>query len=252
VFNAALMTSFFWTGAAQTLEEQAEGPLSEMGLGDPEEVVKRIAAIPGYSSQFAAIYGDQVSLATLTNALAEYERTLTTSGSPYERFVNGDTSAMSGNAVSGLALFNSLGCASCHSGENFAGPALAQGQGFFQKFPVYPDDAYEAAYHFSDDLGRNSITQADADKNVWRVPTLRNIAVTAPYFHNGAVKSLDEAVRVMAKMQLGVVLSDEQAQALVAFLDSLTGVLPKQTMPVLPPLPPLTSYPEPVLTVPQP
>jgi cytochrome c peroxidase len=119
-------------------------------------------------------------------------------------------------------------CTSCHSGPAFNGP------GMFQKFPMYPNGYFEAQYHFSKDTGLAEVTKKDEDKHFWKVPTLRNIALTAPYMHNGSVKTLDKAVWLMAKLQLNKDLSDADTADIVAFLNSLTGEFPKQTMPQLP------------------
>jgi cytochrome c peroxidase len=129
-----------------------------------------------------------------------------------------------------------VGCLGCHSGPHFSGPEQPIGQGNYQKFPVIADASLEAKYGFSKDLGRFEVTKQEADKNLWRVPTWRNVAVTAPYFHNGSVGTLDEAVRVMAKTQLNRTLKEEEVQDLVAFLNSLTGKFPAQKMPRLPDL----------------
>jgi cytochrome c peroxidase len=136
--------------------------------------------------------------------------------------------------VRGLVTFAELGCTACHSGPNFNGPTLPTGTGFYQKFPTIPGSIYETKYDLTADTGRHDATGNEADKHLWRVPTLRNVALTAPYFHNGAVRTLDEAVRVMAKTQLGKDLTDAQAADLVAFLNALTGEFPEITMPRLP------------------
>jgi hypothetical protein len=154
--------------------------------------------------------------------------------SPYDRFIKGEHKAMTEDQVRGLVTFAEVGCTACHSGANFNGPALPMGTGFYQKFPTIPGSPYEAEYDLTADTGRFAATGSEADKHLWRVPTLRNIALTAPYFHNGAVPTLDEAVRVMAKTQLGRDLTDAQAADLVAFLGALTGAFPEIAMPRLP------------------
>ena len=167
-------------------------------------------------------------------AVAAYERTLITPDSAYDRYVKGDKQAMSEQQVRGMNLFADTGCTACHSGPAFNGPAMAPGTGFFMKFPTFADNDYVSKYKLADDTGRFTVTAAEADKHVWKVPTLRNITLTAPYFHNGAVGTLDEAVRVMAVVQLNKDLSDEQVTDIVAFLDALTGEFPEQPMPRLP------------------
>ena len=224
VWNAAFLSSYFWSGGAASLEEQTEGPLSEMGLGDANNVVVRVSSIPGYAPMFAATFGDGgVTLERVEKSLAAFERTLLTPNSPYDRFMTGDVSALPIQAQRGLGLFNRLGCASCHSGAVFAGPAAAPGQANMAKFPTYPGSEYEKKYALR-----------DPTRDSWRVAPLRNIARTAPYFHNGSVPDLDEAVRVMAKTQLNKDLTKEEAEALVSFLNGLSGELPKITKPELP------------------
>jgi len=235
VWNAALLTTQFWDGRAATLEDQAKGPPLnpiEMGMPNEQAVVDRLESIPGYKSQFESIFGS-VSYDNMAKAIASYERTLITVNSPFDRHMKGDKTAMSDKAVAGMNRFNQIGCSGCHNGVNFAGPALEVGTGFFQKFPVH-NNPLIAKYKLADDKGRYEVTKDNADINTWRVPSLRNIATTAPYFHNGAVKTLDEAVRVMAASQLDKKLSDAEIEEIVAFLESLTGEFPAQTMPRLP------------------
>jgi cytochrome c peroxidase len=136
-----------------------------------------------------------------------------------------------------METFASVGCTSCHQGPAFNGPALPAGTGFYMKFPAYPDSVYVVKYKLTEDPGRANATKDPADRGMWRVPTLRNLANTAPYMHNGSVKSLPEAVRVMASTQLDKSLSDAEVNDIAAFLDSLGGPFPQQTMPRLPPTP---------------
>lgn len=119
-------------------------------------------------------------------AVAAFERTLITPDSLYDRYVKGDKGAMSEQQVRGMNTFAELGCVACHAGPNLSGPAVPMGTGFFMKFPTYAGSEYETTYHLLDDTGRHSATQRDEDRYVWRVPTLRNVALTAPYFHNGS------------------------------------------------------------------
>lgn len=238
VWNAAYLSAQFWDGRAATLEDQAKGPPLnpiEMGMPSKEAVEERLNAIPGYVSQFKKVFGGEkaVSYDNMAKAIAAFERTLITPNSPVDRFVNGDKSALSAEAQKGMKLFEEVGCVACHSGPNYAGPALPVGEGFYQKFPTYPSD-FDAKYKFSDDKGRFEVTKDESDKNMWRVPPLRNVALTAPYFHNGSVKSLHEAVVVMAKTQLNKDLNDSEAKAITTFLEGLTGEFPQITQPRLP------------------
>ena len=242
VWNAAFHSVQFWDGRAATLEDQAKGPVVnpvEMGMANLTEAIDRIRAIPGYKPYFDAAFGkgESVTMDNAAKAIATYERTLITPDSAYDRYVSGDAKAMSAAGVRGMKSFESAGCTSCHSGAAFNGPALPIGTGFFMKFPTYPDAALVRQYDLESDQGRFLVTGNDADRYMWRVPTLRNLVYTAPYFHNGAVKTLPDAVRVMAKLQLDKNLTDDEVTDIVAFLESLTGKFPDQTMPRLPPTP---------------
>ena len=157
-----------------------------------------------------------------------------TPNSAYDKFANGDKSALTEQQQRGLNTFAEVGCIACHSGPAFNGHTQPEGTGFYQKFPEFPNGFFEAQYDFSSDPGRAQETKNESDRHFFKVPTLRNIALTAPYFHNGKVKSLNEAVRVMAKAQLNKDLSDAQIEDIVAFLNGLTGEFPKQEMPRLP------------------
>ena len=240
VWNSAFLSVQFWDGRAASLEEQAKGPLTnpvEMGMPNHDAVMARVKDIPGYVAQFKKVFGntDPLTIDNLAKAIAAYERTLITPGSAHDRFMKGDKKAMSLSAQRGMKAFQGNGCIACHSGPNFAGPALPEGTGFFMKFPTFAGSEYDSKYDLTDDKGRYDVTKNEADKHMFRVPTLRNVALTAPYFHNGKVKTLDEAVRVMAKVQLDKKLSNQEVDDIVEFLKSLTGRFPKQEMPVLPP-----------------
>jgi cytochrome c peroxidase len=240
VWNAAFYSTQFWDGRAATLEEQAKGPVQnpiEMGMADLSEAMARLSRISGYNPMFEAAFPAEDNPVTADNAakaVAAFERTLITPNSPYDRYAKGDHSALTKQQVRGMNTFAETGCTTCHSGPNFSGPSLAMGTGFFMKFPSFPGSDYDAQYRLLDDTGRHQATKRDEDKHLWRVPTLRNIALTAPYFHNGSVPTLDEAVRVMAKTQLNKELTDVQAADIVAFLSGLTGEFPEIGMPRLP------------------
>jgi cytochrome c peroxidase len=239
VFNAAFISTQFWDGRAKSLEEQAIGPMTnpiEMGMDNHKIVIKRIKDIPGYKALFKKAFGSKkINLDRVAKAIATYERTLVTPNSPFDKFLAGDKKAISKKAQRGWKTAQEVGCLTCHSGSNFSGPWLGEGNGFFMKFPMFPSPKLDKKYEITKDLGRYEVTKKDSDKNFWRVPTWRNIAITAPYFHNGAVATLDEAVRVMAKTQLNKDLSRKQVRDIVAFLETLTGEIPPQTMPTLPP-----------------
>ncbi len=234
VWNAAYMAVQFWDGRAPSLEEQAKGPMInpvEMGMPSHDEVVKRLGDIPDYRKRFTQVFGkDGLTIANVARALAAYERTLVTPNSAYDRFLKGNFKAMNPSALNGLKLVQSVGCTACHFGATFNGPQKA-GQGFYQKFPLIPGSEYEQKYKLTEDAGRFVATKNEADRGMWRVPTWRNVALTAPYFHNGSVATLDEAVRVMAKTQLGKTLTEKEVTDIVAFLNSLTGERPRQSVP---------------------
>ncbi|MEJ2465115.1 MAG: cytochrome-c peroxidase [Candidatus Thiodiazotropha sp.] len=242
VWNAAFHSVQFWDGRASTLEDQAKGPPAnpiEMGMNDLNAVSDRIEKIPGYKPYFDKAFGtgDNVNIDNIAKAIAAYERTLITPNSPYDRYVRGEKTAMTAQQIRGMQTFAETGCTACHSGANFNGPTLKTGQGFYQKFPTFTDNDYVSKYGLMNDAGRMAATGKEADKNMWRVPTLRNLAYTAPYMHTGSVKSLPEAVRVMSKTQLGKELQPQQVEEIVAFLGALNGEFPKQTMPRLPATP---------------
>ncbi|WP_353572481.1 cytochrome-c peroxidase [Candidatus Albibeggiatoa sp. nov. BB20] len=239
VWNAAFLSAQFWDGRAATLEDQARGPVTnpiEMGMKNWDDTVAVLKQIEGYAPMFAAAFGEgtEITEDNAVKAIAAYERTLITPNSAYDKYVKGDKTAMTEQQVRGMDTFKNTGCVACHSGANFSGPELPVGQGFFMKFPTIPGSEYDTKYDLVADTGLHSVTAKDADKGMWRVPTLRNVAVTAPYAHNGAVPTLDEMVRVMAKTQLNKDLSDDEAADIVAFLNALTGEFPEQTMPRLP------------------
>lgn len=239
VWNSAFSSSQFWDGRAATLEEQAKGPVTnpiEMGMSDLEVAMDRVRSIPGYRPLFEAAFGtdNPMTVDNAAKAVAAYERTLITPNSPYDRYVKGEKTALSEQQIRGMDTFAEVGCTSCHSGAAFNGPAMKPGTGFLMKFPTFTDKGYVKQYDLMADMGRFEVTRQEADKHRFKVPTLRNVALTAPYFHNGAVPTLEEAVRVMSKTQLNRELNDEQVADLVAFLKALTGEFPEQKMPRLP------------------
>ena len=239
VWNSAFASSQFWDGRAATLEDQAKGPVVnpvEMGMNDIEQAMDRVRAIPGYLPWFERAFGkkDPMTVDNAARAVAAFERTLITPDSPYDRFVKGDKSALSEQQQRGMNSFAEIGCTSCHSGPAFNGPAMPAGTGLFMKFPTFTNNEYVEKYGFMVDTGRAEVTKKDTDRHLWKVPTLRNVALTAPYFHNGSVATLEEAVKVMAKTQLGKDLSDREAADIAAFMNALTGEFPVQSLPRLP------------------
>ena len=243
VWNSAFMSVLFWDGRAASLEDQAKGPLInpvEMAMPDHAAVIDRLRKIPGYVRQFNEVFGgrDALSIDNVARAIAAYERTLLTPDSPVDRYLKGDRTALSFQARRGMNLFEQLRCSSCHSGPNYAGHITKEGALFYpwnlQKFPTFRGSIYETKYELTRDLGRFEVTGDKKHKNMFRIPTLRNIALTAPYMHNGKVPNLEEAIRVMARTQLNKVLPDSDVKDIATFLESLTGRIPTQEAPTLP------------------
>jgi len=242
VWNAAFHSVQFWDGRAPLLEDQAKGPVAnpvEMGMKDVETAMDRVKKIPGYQAAFEKAFGEKaMNVANAAKAVAAFERTLITPNSPYDKYVKGQHSAMSKQQIRGMNKFDTIGCTSCHFGAAFNGNTLDStgqklGEGFYVMFPVF-DNPYISQYKLSEDKGREEATGKSADRGLFRVPTLRNITDTAPYFHNGAVNDLSEAVRIMAKSQLNRTLPEKDIEDIVAFLGALTGEYPIITMPRLP------------------
>jgi cytochrome c peroxidase len=229
VYHAAGAFSQFWDGRAKDVEQQALGPILnpiEMGMPSAAAVVTRLKAIPGYVEQFAKAFPNEKSPLSYENvgrAIGAFERGLTTR-SRWDDFLEGKQSALSAKEVEGLKVFTNSGCMVCHTGE-FLGGNSYQRAGAVEPWPN------------QEDTGRASVTANAADGMMFKVPTLRNVSKTAPYFHDGSAKTLDQAVRMMGKHQLGVELTDPEIAAIVSWLDSLTGELPAAYIapPELPP-----------------
>ncbi|HTQ07731.1 MAG TPA: cytochrome-c peroxidase [Polyangiaceae bacterium] len=220
VYNAALNFVQFWDGRAATLEEQIGFPLTttyEMG-SSWDKALAFLSADPSYSAAFKASFSDGVTEANTRQAIADFERTLLTKNSPFDRYLAGDEHAISAEARTGYETFKSVGCIACHQGRNVGG-------NMFQKFGVLGDYFKDRGHVTDADYGRYNVTHLESDRFVFRVPSLRNVERTAPYFHDGSAATLNQAVQVMARYQLGRKLSDDQVAALIAFLKSLSGDL---------------------------
>ncbi|MDA1107070.1 MAG: c-type cytochrome [Proteobacteria bacterium] len=232
VLNAAFQSVQFRDGRAASLEAAVTDHLFDLDvLANPDEagLIERITASKGYRRQFTRAFGKEqpVTAHNIAKAVAAYVRTLITPESAFDRYLKGDKKALSENARRGFEEFQKIGCSACHFGINISGPPVPMGEGFYELFPNYPGSEYDRKYNLvTDDLGRYEATKEDIHKRLFQVPTLRNIALTAPYFHTGSVPTLDEAVRVMAKTQLQQDLTDKQVKYLAAFLNSLSGTLP--------------------------
>lgn len=223
VLNAHFNFRQFWDGRAADLQEQAGGPVEnpmEMGA-QFANVVTRLGEDGWYAERFAAVYGeDAISKENITDAIAEYERYLITP-SPFDAYLAGNEEAISAEARAGYELFKSTGCTACHMGVNLGG-SMFQKMGVVRNyFELRGGELTEA------DNGRFNVTQEEADRHFFKVPTLRNIAQTAPYFHDGSQEDLGAAVRIMGQVQLGRDLSDSDVSSIVAFLETLTGELPE-------------------------
>ena len=218
VLNAALNFKQFWNGRAESLEAQADHVmLNPVEMGSKwEEVVQKVSQDPKYKSAFAAAYKDGVTKTNIQNAIATFERTLITPNSRFDKYLRGDPNAISAAEKTGYAKFKQYGCVACHQGVNVGG-------NMFQKFGVMGDYFAKRGNPTEADLGRYLVTKAESDKYVFKVPSLRNIALTAPYFHDASAKTLDEAVDIMFRYQLGRVASKEDKEAIIRFLNTLTG-----------------------------
>lgn len=231
VFNAEKQIAQFWDGRAKTLAEQATGPITnplEMAM-TPELAEGAIRSIPGYRPYFEKAFGSKnPTFSEIAEALAAFETTLTTPNAPFERYLKGDKNALTQQQIDGLKLFRRSGCIRCHSGNLLGGTS-------FQKVgsvrPYVTDNSSK---------GRMDVSGKTWDEMMFKVPTLLNVERTAPYFHDGAVKTLPDAVKKMADIQLDMNLSEKQVEEIVAFLESLNGELPKIEKPTLPPSGPET------------
>jgi len=224
VFNASLNFVQFWDGRAASLEEQAAGPVHnplEMAT-DWATVIGKLQADDGFRRDFLRAYPDGITGGNLADAIATFERTLLTEDAPFDRYLRGDPQAIDARAKQGYRRFRDLGCASCHQGVNIGG-------NMFQRFGAMADyfgDRARQRPAVAADLGRFNVTGQEVDRHVFKVPSLRNVAETAPYFHDGSVARLDEAVAIMGRYQLGRELSRDETESLLAFLATLTGTSP--------------------------
>jgi cytochrome c peroxidase len=220
VLNAAFFNQQFWDGRAASLEEQAQGPIQagvEMAM-PPDMAVERMKSITGYLPYFEAAFPgeeDPITFDNIAKAIAAFERTLITPNDALDRYLRGDEDALSPLAIQGMQTFESVGCVACHNG-----PMLSSGL-------LMP-------FRHGEDTGRMTVTGNPADEFLFRVPTLRNLPLTGPYFHDGSAATIEEAINTMATVQLNRVLTDEEVAAISAFLNSLVGQQPNVTIPILP------------------
>lgn len=236
VLNSSLSVAQFWDGRAADLKEQAAGPIANPGemAFTHSLAVDTLASIPQYRESFRKVYGEApISIDQVTDAIAEFEKTLVTPFSRFDRWLLGDAQALSEQELRGYQLFKDTGCVACHNGPGVGGNS-------FQKMGVV--EAYATANPAE---GVAALTGKDADRFKFKVPTLRNVELTYPYFHDGAYWKLEEAVDVMARLQLGRKLADEEVASITAFLKTLTGQQPSFALPILPPSHSDTPRPQP-------
>jgi cytochrome c peroxidase len=238
LWNIGFQTVLYWDGRATSLESQTLDHLRNPVVARWPHLgalVDYLNQSTSYQQAFQAAFPEDkdtlhgISGINIARALSSFERTLLARNSAFDRYIAGDKTALSASAKRGIQAFNKAGCLACHFGANFAGPApgpaLKMGDGFYELFPTRRGSTYEQQYHLADDLGRFAFTGDPGERFMWRVPPLRGVELTAPYFHNGSVSSLEEAIRVMGKVQFGNTLSDNTVRDIAAFLHSLTGEL---------------------------
>ena len=239
VLNSVYNIAQFWDGRAKDLAEQAKGPVQasvEMN-NSPDRVLKTLNSMPEYVRLFKASFPadtNPVSFDNMARAIEVFEATLITPGARFDRYLKGSRTALSVREPDGLKLFMDKGCAGCHGGLNLGG------NGYYP-FGVVAKPAENIMPR--GDKGRFAVTKSSGDEYVFRAPSLRNVAITAPYFHSGGVWSLKEAVAVMGSAQFGIQLSDHETEAITAFLGSLTGRQPRIVYPILPPSSDTTPHP---------
>ena len=226
----------FWDGRAKDLKEQAGGP-----IGNPGEMsfthdlaVTVLQSIPAYVEEFKKVFKvDTINIDKVTSAIAAFEETLVTPNARFDKWLRGDDTAINNEELAGYELFKSSGCTNCHNGA-------AVGGNSFQKMGAM--EPYKTKNPAS---GRFAVTKDDADRFKFKVPTLRNVELTYPYFHDGGAATLSKAVEVMGQIQVGKTFTTEENKSIVAFLKSLTGDQPKFELPLLPPSTDATPPPQP-------
>jgi cytochrome c peroxidase len=236
VLNSSMNLAQFWDGRAKDLKDQAGGPIAnpgEMGFSH-ELAVGVLQSIPQYRARFKELFGsDKINIGMVTDAIAAFEETLVTPDSRFDKWLKGDKNAITQTELEGYKLFKEKGCVSCHNG-----PAV--GGGSYQKMGVH--EPYKTT---SKAEGRFGVTKKESDRFLFKVPTLRNVELTYPYFHDGAAATLEDAVNTMGRLQLGHKFTKDENAKIVAFLKTLTGKQPDIKMPILPPSTNETPKPKP-------
>jgi len=236
VLNSSLNFVQFWDGRAKDLQEQAHGPIAnpiEMAFTH-DLAVDTLQSIPEYVAEFRKVFkSDKLTMAEITLAIAAFEETLVTPNARFDKWLKGNKKAIDAQELRGYQLFKNSGCVACHSGPNVGGNS-------FQKMGIV--EPYKTS---NPSEGRAGVTGKDVDRFNFKVPTLRNVALTYPYFHDGEAATLTEAVDVMGRLQLGRKFTSEENADIVAFLKTLTGDQPKLMLPILPPSNDSTPRPKP-------
>lgn len=236
VLNSSLNLAQFWDGRAADLKEQAGGPIANPGemASTHTLAIDVLRSIPAYVTEFKQVFGStKLTIDEVTQAIAEFEKTLVTPNSRFDQWLLGDKNAITATELAGYNLFKQTGCTACHSGEALGGSS-------FQKMGLVKP--YKTSNKAE---GLAGVTGKDADRFMFKVPTLRNVEMTYPYFHDGEAETLTEAVDVMGKLQLGKTFSNKENAQIVAFLKTLTGDQPAFTLPILPPSTDKTPLPTP-------
>lgn len=236
VLNSSLNVAQFWDGRAADLKAQAGGPIANPGemAFTHTLAIGVLESIPTYQREFKTVFGkEKIDIDQVTAAIAEFEKTLVTPNSRFDQWLLGKKDALNANELAGYQLFKTSGCVACHNGP-------AAGGNSFQKMGIVAP--YKAS---SPAEGRSAVTGKDADRFSFKVPTLRNVELTYPYFHDGAANTLTEAVDVMGRLQLGKKFTQDENAKIVAFLKTLTGDQPNFTLPILPPSSDTTPRPTP-------
>jgi len=225
IFNSSLNHRLFWDGRALGLEEQINAVVAsskELATSWPD-IIDKLKQDEKYRAHFQSLYPDGITAKNVRNAIATFERSLITLDSPFDRFLLGDADAISPEAKTGYELFKTYGCIACHQGSNVGG-------NLFMKFGVFKDYFAARGNPTQADLGRFNVTGDEKDRHVFRVPSLRLVSLTPPYFHDGTVDTLKEAVKIMAKHQLGRSIPEADIQRIVLFLKTLPGKYRGQTL----------------------
>ena len=246
LWNVAFKSVLYWDGRSKNLEEQTSDHLLDKtitGFTNKKQIINRLTRISGYKILFEKAFGNNtannnISMRNIAYAISSFERTLITPNSRFDRYMRGEKGLLTTIEKRGKEEFRLSGCVACHFGVNFAGPApgpaLKMGDGFYELFPNNRGSRFDKEYHLLDDKGIALLSNNPRDEYMWRVPSLRNIMLTAPYFHNGSAKTIQQAIMIMGKTQYGNDLSEKQINDIMAFLNTLTGVKPQISLPELP------------------